>query len=185
MPNLDERNRGNRKSTKPTSCERTAHLCVQRKLAIHHLAPVKATAPTPSPVSSGEVNLLRQALQEAVTTRNEKVTLDVLKRIISSMTLGMDLSELIDTVVLVCFLLPPLLPSSFTHLLKASRTTNLVQKKMVYFFLQTYSRFYPSTAIMAIASFLSDFRDPNPKVRGLALRSLSSLLYALMNKPFF
>lgn len=63
--------------------------------------------------------------------------------------------------------------------LQATNTTNLVQKKLVYLYLCNYAEVNPDLSVLSVNTLLKDFRDENPMVRGLALRSLCSLRYAI------
>jgi len=115
-------------------------------------------ATTEAPPLSGEILTLRQALLDALHTRNEKAQGDVLKRVVLSMVSGHDMSEMMDSVVM------------------ASRTNNMSHKKMIFLYMQTYARHNPSSALMAVGSFLSDCHASTPAVKGMALRSLCSML---------
>ncbi len=76
------------------------------------------------------------------------------------MTLGIDVSRL------------------FTEMVKASRTTDIVTKKMIYLYLVNYAEKNQELAILAINAFMMDTRDvKNGKIRGLALRTLCSLRF--------
>ena len=57
----------------------------------------------------------------------------------------------------------------------ACYTTDLVVKKMVYLYLTHYAPMNPELAILAINTLRKDCGDADPMVRGLAMRSLSSL----------
>jgi AP-4 complex subunit beta-1 len=85
---------------------------------------------------------------------------DVIKKVIAYMTLGIDVSRL------------------YPEMVKASRTDDVVMKKMIYLYLINYADQNQDLAIMAINTFLMDCRLPNNfKIRGLALRSLCSLKF--------
>ena len=75
------------------------------------------------------------------------------------MTLGIDVSRL------------------YPEMVKASRTDDMVMKKMIYLYLTNYAEQNQELAILAINTFLMDLKGPNPKIRGLALRSLCSLKF--------
>ena len=75
------------------------------------------------------------------------------------MTLGIDVSRL------------------FPEMVKASRTDDLVMKKMIYLYLTTYAEQNQELAILAINTFLMDLKGTNSKIRGLALRGLCSLKF--------
>ena len=63
---------------------------------------------------------------------------EALKKLISVMTLGIDLSSI------------------FTEVLMFSYTNDLVCKKMIYLYLVNYAKINHDTAIMAINTFLKD-----------------------------
>nr|XP_005987675.1 PREDICTED: AP-4 complex subunit beta-1 isoform X2 [Latimeria chalumnae] len=83
------------------------------------------------------------------------------KRLISSwewyMTQGLDVSPL------------------FMEMVKGSATVDIVQKKLVYLYMCTYAARKPDLALLAINTLLKDCTDPNPMVRGLALRNMCNL----------
>ena len=84
---------------------------------------------------------------------------DVIKKVIAYMTLGIDVSRL------------------YPEMVKASRTDDVVTKKMVYLYLINYAQQNQELAILAINTFLMDLKQSNHKIRGLALRSLCSLKF--------
>ena len=61
------------------------------------------------------------------------------------------------------------------EMVKASATVDIVQKKLVYLYMCTYAPLKPDLALLAINTLCKDCSDPNPMVRGLALRSMCSL----------
>lgn len=62
-------------------------------------------------------------------------------------------------------------------MIMASRTTDVDEKKMVYFYLSIYAEEYDDVAIMAINTFLKDCNSSDESIRGLSLRSLCSLKF--------
>ncbi|XP_072552519.1 AP-4 complex subunit beta-1 isoform X2 [Salminus brasiliensis] len=78
-------------------------------------------------------------------------------RVIRSMTQGLDVSSL------------------FMDMVKASATVDIVQKKLVYLYMVTYAGHKPDLALLAINTLRKDCADPNPMVRGLALRNMCNL----------
>ena len=107
----------------------------------------------------GEVNELRQLLRQCALDKDPNKKRDVIKKVIAYMTLGIDVSKL------------------FPEMVKASRTDDLVMKKMIYLYLTTYAEQNQELAILAINTFLMDLKGPKNKIRGLALRSLCSLKF--------
>uniref|UniRef100_G1KAG2 AP complex subunit beta n=2 Tax=Anolis carolinensis TaxID=28377 RepID=G1KAG2_ANOCA len=82
---------------------------------------------------------------------------NVIQRVIRHMTQGIDVSGV------------------FMEMVKASATVDIVQKKLVYLYMCTYAPLKPDLALLAINTLCKDCSDPNPMVRGLALRSMCSL----------
>ncbi|XP_053103446.1 AP-4 complex subunit beta-1 isoform X2 [Hemicordylus capensis] len=82
---------------------------------------------------------------------------NVIQRVIRHMTQGVDVS------------------SVFMEMVKASATVDIVQKKLVYLYMCTFAPLKPDLALLAINTLCKDCSDPNPMVRGLALRSMCSL----------
>ncbi|CAE7788856.1 BETAA-AD [Symbiodinium sp. KB8] len=90
-------------------------------------------------------------------TKDNKKKRDVIKKVIAYMTLGIDVSRL------------------YSEMVKISKTTDPVIKKMVYLYLCSYAATHPDLTLLAINTLQSDCQDDDPMVRGLALRSLCSL----------
>jgi AP-4 complex subunit beta-1 len=59
----------------------------------------------------------------------------------------------------------------------ASSTKDLVEKKMIYFYLINFSKGNDNFARMAINTFLKDSSSQNPNIRALSLRHLSNLRF--------
>ena len=91
--------------------------------------------------------------------RDQTKKRDVIKKVIAYMTLGIDVSRL------------------YPEMVKASRTDDMVMKKMIYLYLTNYAEQNQELAILAINTFLMDLKGQNTKIRGLALRSLCSLKF--------
>jgi AP-4 complex subunit beta-1 len=111
-------------------------------------------------VKKGEIEELNEQLRKFINNRSDFEKTEVLKKIISSMTLGMDMSDLFNTIIM------------------ASRTPDLVQKKMIYLFLSQYAKENQEMTILAVNSILLDTKDSSPMIRGLALRWLCNMAYA-------
>ncbi|XP_035237295.1 AP-4 complex subunit beta-1 [Anguilla anguilla] len=82
---------------------------------------------------------------------------NVILRVIRFMTQGLDMSPL------------------YMEMVKASATVDIVQKKLVYLYMCTYAGLKPDLALLAINTLRKDCADPNPMVRGLALRNMCNL----------
>ena len=105
----------------------------------------------------GEVNELRMLLGKLTVQRDKKKLREVVKKVIAYMTLGIDVTRLFDQMVMAC------------------HTTDVVIKKMVYLYLTHYAAANPDLAILGINTLCKDAGDADPMVRGLAIRSLTSL----------
>ena len=126
------------------------------------VAPATGTLPVPQffvDHKKGEVNELRLLLRAVSLERDAVKKRDVIKKVIAYMTLGIDVSRL------------------YPEMVKASRTDDMVMKKMIYLYLTNYAEQNQELAILAINTFLMDLKGPNQKIRGLALRSLCSLKF--------
>ena len=66
---------------------------------------------------------------------------------------------------------------SFLSQYQAGATTELVQKKLVYLFLCNYAESNSELSLLTVNTLVKDTQDRNPMIRGLALRSMSSLRY--------
>ena len=58
---------------------------------------------------------------------------------------------------------------------KLSSTTSLEVRKLVYLVVLRYAPLHPDLALLSINSFQRDLTDPNPLIRGMALRTLSGI----------
>ena len=59
----------------------------------------------------------------------------------------------------------------------ASATKDIVEKKLIFFYLSKYSRINADFARMAINTFVKDTHSANPNLRALALKHLSNLRF--------
>jgi vesicle coat complex subunit len=83
---------------------------------------------------------------------------DAVKKIISAMTIGRDLSKL------------------FPQVVKCIATTDLELKKLVYLYIINYARVKPLEALLAVNYFKKDACDnTNPLLRALAVRTMGCL----------
>ncbi|XP_078345034.1 AP-4 complex subunit beta-1-like isoform X2 [Oculina patagonica] len=105
----------------------------------------------------GEVSELKKSLQSAEVQRDATQFKKVIQKVISCMTLGMDLSSL------------------FMDMIKAGATHDLVQKKLVYLYICSYAESNPELALLTVNTMRKDSQDSSAMVRGLALRSMCSL----------
>ncbi|XP_034979230.1 AP-4 complex subunit beta-1 isoform X1 [Zootoca vivipara] len=106
--------------------------------------------------SEDTVKELKRALSNPHVQTDRLRYRNVIQRVIRHMTQGVDVS------------------SVFMEMVKASATVDIVQKKLVYLYMCTYAPLKPDLALLAINTLCKDCSDPNPMVRGLALRSMCS-----------
>lgn len=108
----------------------------------------------------GELKELTKLLGQYHLEKDIGKQRQTIKKVIACMTLGIDVSQL------------------FAEMVKASKTSDAIVKKMVYLYLVNYSENSQECVILAINTFLADCRDSDFKVRALALRTLSSLKFS-------
>eukprot|EP00051_Salpingoeca_urceolata_P014031 m.177822 g.177822 ORF g.177822 m.177822 type:complete len:871 (+) comp17972_c0_seq1:139-2751(+) len=101
----------------------------------------------------GEIYELSQQLNSVKKTEKR----DAVKKVIASMTVGKDVSQL------------------FSHVINCMQTDNLELKKLVYLYLMNYAKTAPDMAIMAVNTFVKDCVDPNPLIRALAVRTMGCI----------
>ncbi|CAM4746515.1 unnamed protein product [Rotaria magnacalcarata] len=82
---------------------------------------------------------------------------EAVKKVIASMTVGKDVSQLFPDVV------------------NCMQTDNLELKKLVYLYLMNYAKTQPEMAILAVNTFAKDCNDPNPLIRALAVRTMGCI----------
>ncbi|CAH2220230.1 AP-4 complex subunit beta-1 [Pelobates cultripes] len=107
--------------------------------------------------SEDAVKDLKRALSNTHIQADRLRYRNVIHKVIRHMTQGVDVS------------------SVFMEMVKASVTVDIVQKKLVYLYMCTYAALKPDLALLAINTLCKDCSDPNPMVRGLALRSMCNL----------
>ncbi|XP_077695732.1 AP-4 complex subunit beta-1 isoform X2 [Eretmochelys imbricata] len=100
---------------------------------------------------------LRRALSNRHAQADRLRFRNVLLRVIRRMAQGADVSGV------------------FAEMVKAGATRDVVQKKLVYWYMGTYAALQPGLALLAVNTLRKDCSDPSPAVRGLALRSLCGL----------
>ena len=105
----------------------------------------------------GEINELRGLLKNAVLERDISKLGDAVRKVITYMTLGIDLSKLFSEMIMACC------------------TSDILVKKLVYLYLVTYAETNPDLSILAVNTLQKDCKDDDPAIRGLALRSLCSI----------
>ncbi|CAA0821331.1 Beta-adaptin-like protein A [Striga hermonthica] len=118
-------------------------------------------SPSPSqPSGKGEVTDLKMQLRQLAGSRapgTDDTKRDLFKKVISYMTIGIDVS------------------SVFSEMVMCSATSDIVLKKMCYLYVGNYAKHNPDLALLTINFLQRDCKDEDPMIRGLALRSLCSL----------
>jgi AP-4 complex subunit beta-1 len=104
-----------------------------------------------------EIGELRALLRSLEIQRDTKSYEQVVQKVIAYMTLGVDVSPL------------------FSEMIMASATSNIIQKKMVYLYLSNYAKRNSELALLTINTLRKDASDRDPTIRGLALRTMTSL----------
>lgn len=105
----------------------------------------------------GEIAQLSNLLKQSEAENDKEKCFQLVCKVISFMTSGIDVSSL------------------FFLMIKASFTDNLVQKKLVYFYLRTYATQKEDLTILMINTLNKDGMNlPNPYLRVLATRYMSS-----------
>ncbi|KAJ9702369.1 hypothetical protein PVL29_004211 [Vitis rotundifolia] len=118
-------------------------------------------SPSPSqPSGKGEVSDLKLQLRQHAGSRApgaDDAKRELFKKVISYMTIGIDVSSL------------------FGEMVMCSVTSDIVLKKMCYLYVGNYAKGNPDLALLTINFLQKDCKDEDPMIRGLALRSLCSL----------
>ncbi|CAL0327284.1 unnamed protein product [Lupinus luteus] len=121
-------------------------------------------SPSPSqPSGKSEVSDLKSQLRQLAGSRApgaDDAKRDLFKKVISNMTIGIDVSAL------------------FGEMVMCSATSDIVLKKMCYLYVGNYAKGNPDLALLTINFLQRDCKDQDPMIRGLALRSLCSLRVA-------
>lgn len=108
----------------------------------------------------GELADMKNQLRQLAGSRApgvEDTKRELYKKVISYLTVGIDVSSL------------------FSEMVMCSATSDLVLKKMCYLYVGNYARGHPDLALLTINFLQRDCQDDDPMIRGLALRSLCSL----------
>nr|XP_043606513.1 beta-adaptin-like protein A [Erigeron canadensis] len=124
------------------------------------MAPSQRSASPSQPSGKGEVTDLKMQLRQLAGSRapgTDDSKRDLFKKVISYMTIGIDVS------------------SVFSEMVMCSATSDIVLKKMCYLYVGNYAKYNPDLALLTINFLQRDCKDEDPMIRGLALRSLCSL----------
>ncbi|RWR77412.1 beta-adaptin-like protein A isoform X1 [Cinnamomum micranthum f. kanehirae] len=124
----------------------------------------RSPSPSPSqPSGKSEVSDLKLQLRNLAGSRapgTDDSKRELFKKVISYMTIGVDVSSL------------------FSEMVMCSATSDVVLKKMCYLYVGNYAKGNPDLALLTINFLQKDCRDEDPMIRGLALRSLCTLRVA-------
>ncbi|CAK9325617.1 unnamed protein product [Citrullus colocynthis] len=126
-------------------------------------APSHRTSSPSQPSGKSEVSDLKSQLRQLAGSRApgvEDSKRELFKKVISYMTIGIDVSSL------------------FGEMVMCSATSDIVLKKMCYLYVGNYAKVNPDLALLTINFLQRDCKDDDPMIRGLALRSLCSLRVA-------
>ncbi|KAF6018522.1 hypothetical protein EB796_023171 [Bugula neritina] len=82
---------------------------------------------------------------------------DAIKKVIASMTVGKDVSQL------------------FPDVINCGQTDDLELKKLVYLYSMNYAKSQPRLTLMAVNTFVKDSKHPNPLIRALAVRTMGCI----------
>ncbi|SBT75380.1 AP-4 complex subunit beta, putative [Plasmodium ovale] len=118
-----------------------------------------------------EINKLREVLRKLPQEKNDEKKREVLKKVIAYMTLGVDVSKLFPDIIMM------------------SSTNDIIQKKMIYLYLNNYAETNSELSLLTINTLQKDSKDEDPIIRGLALRSFCNLrinnLFEYIEGPLF
>jgi AP-1 complex subunit beta-1 len=109
-----------------------------------------------STAKKGEVH----ELKEDLLSNSEARKREAVKKIIANMTVGKDMTLL------------------FTEVLNTIQTKSLELKKLVYLYIMNYAKSNPEKVLLAVNTFQTDARDPNPLIRALAIRTMGCIRVA-------
>ncbi|CRG93241.1 AP-4 complex subunit beta, putative [Plasmodium gallinaceum] len=118
-----------------------------------------------------EINKLKEVLKKLPQERDDDKKREVLKKVIAYMTLGIDVSKLFPDIIMM------------------SSTNDIIQKKMIYLYLNNYAETNSELSLLTINTLQKDSKDEDPIIRGLALRSFCNLrinnLFEYIEGPLF
>ncbi|KNA01992.1 adapter-like protein complex 4 beta 1 subunit [Plasmodium vivax North Korean] len=127
--------------------------------------------PLTPPLLQSEINKLKEVLKKLPQEKNEEKKREVLKKVIAYMTLGVDVSKLFPDIIMM------------------SNTNDIIQKKMIYLYLNNYAETNSELSLLTINTLQKDSKDDDPIIRGLALRSFCNLrinnLFEYIEGPLF
>eukprot|EP00486_Rosalina_sp_Unknown_P014786 CAMPEP_0201591666 /NCGR_PEP_ID=MMETSP0190_2-20130828/189775_1 /ASSEMBLY_ACC=CAM_ASM_000263 /TAXON_ID=37353 /ORGANISM="Rosalina sp." /LENGTH=220 /DNA_ID=CAMNT_0048050095 /DNA_START=74 /DNA_END=733 /DNA_ORIENTATION=- len=97
-------------------------------------------------------------LQDDLNSVDKRKIKEAVKKVISLMTVGKDVSLL------------------FSDVIKSMGSNNVELKKLVYLYIINYAKSQPEKAILCVGMFQKDAtNNPNPLLRALALRTMASI----------
>jgi vesicle coat complex subunit len=99
-----------------------------------------------------------KVLIEELNTHKLETRINAVKKVISAMTVGKNVSDL------------------FPHVLKCVESQNLELKKLVYLYIINYAKSQPDLTLMAVNTFRKDSTERvNPLIRALAVRTMGCI----------
>lgn len=104
-----------------------------------------------------------QDIRPKLESSSEPERLEGLRRVVALISKGRDAS--------------PFFPS----VSKLASTSSIEIRKLVYIVVLRYAPAHPDTALLSINSFQRDLTDPNPLIRGMALRTLSGMRLKMLS----
>lgn len=115
----------------------------------------------------GEVNEIKKALDQLCSKDGRRPEVvkskrECFQKLIKYMTTGIDMSALFVPAMKCC----------------ALSKADLPLKKMLYLYLRSTARQNSSVSLLVVQTFLNDANDVDPRIRGLAVRSMCSLRVA-------
>ncbi|KAK2951912.1 Adaptor protein complex 4 (AP-4), beta subunit [Blattamonas nauphoetae] len=115
-------------------------------------------------ITKGEVTAIRAILKDSEIMRNPKQRQHTFSRVMFYVSQGINMSPL------------------FSDMIIHAATKDFVEKKLIYQYLTYYAPSNEDKALLCINTFQKDFQSNNPQIRGLALKSLSSLRVQSLNE---
>ncbi len=122
----------------------------------------------------GEVNEIKKSLDQLCSLDGRRPEVvkskrECFQKLIKYMTTGIDMSALFVPAMKCC----------------ALSKADLPLKKMLYLYLRSTARQNSSVSLLVVQTFLNDTNDVDPRIRGLAVRSMCSLRVAELLESVF
>ncbi|XP_071962428.1 AP-4 complex subunit beta-1-like [Antedon mediterranea] len=108
-------------------------------------------------ISKDDLHKYNELLNDPEVIADPNQLQQLLQNLLMKMTSGMDVSQVFISVIKVC------------------GSSNMVIKKLAYLYLSHYAEEKSDLALLVVNTLLRDCKHPNPMIRGLALRTFSSI----------